>query len=113
MGILETISAISAAVGKMFGFAEKVIPSDKIRESNHERLKIRREESEIIKIYDRQYRRIKDHPEIDITTDVRLVCDNLPDDQEAALIELLTSRIKAYRHRHPILFKDWVRANPK
>ena len=106
------LKTLLEAIIAMFGTITKLTPSDAIREDNQRRLRIRRDSAEMIRIYDREFRRLKYHTEIDISTDVKFSDDNLPDDQEKELIELLTARVKEYRHNHPIIFRKWNRENP-
>lgn len=104
MWLLEMFKAL----GAMFSFGEKIIPSDKIREDNHDMAKPRLESGEVIKIYDREFRRLKDHVEINIVTDVNFVDDKMPDDQRKELIELLTDRVYEYRKNHPVMFHKFL-----
>ena len=105
------LDSLFKAISALFVAITKITPSDVIREDNQRRLRIRRDSAEMIKIYDREYRRLKNHTEINIATDVKFSDDNLPDDQEKELIELLTARVTEYRKRHPVLFKRWLREN--
>lgn len=104
-------TAIFQAIAAFFGFATKVIPTDKIREDLHQIKKPRLEENEKVKIYNKAYIRLKDHPEINIETDVKFNYDNLNEDDQKELIELLTDRITAYRKKHPIIFNKWLKQN--
>lgn len=90
---------------------EKAIPPDEIRIRQSEMKAPRLEQNEKIIIYDKAFRRLKNHPEIDIATDVAFNYDNLNAEDRAELIELLTARITEYRKKHRILFKKWLTKN--
>lgn len=108
---MDTIAAIAEAIKAFFGFATKVVPSDKIRDDNHEIRKPKLEERQKIEIYDREFRRLKDHTEIEIGVDVSFVDKNLSDEDRKELIELLTKRIIEYRKRHSVIFHKWLKQN--
>lgn len=105
------ISSVLAFLTAMLATISKLTPSDKVREEAQERRRQRVSSLEFTKIYDRQFHRLKAHTEIDIKTDVSFINYNLPDDQEAMLVELLTARVKKYRQRHPIIFRKWLKEN--
>lgn len=105
------IIAIAEAIKALFGFASKVTPSEEVQDDLHKIKKPRLEQREKIKIYDREYRRLKNHTEINIATDIEFVDDNLNDEDKKELIELLTNRITKYRLRNPILFNKWLKQN--
>ena len=108
---MDTISAIAEAIKAFFGFATKVVPSDVIRDDNHAIAKPRLEQKQKIIIYDREFRRLKDHTEIAIPLDVNFVDSNLNDLDRQELVELLQKRITEYRLRHKLIFGKWLRAN--
>ena len=108
---MDTISAIAEAIKAFFGFATKVTPSEKVQDDLHEIRKPRLEQKQKIAIYDREFRRLKDHTEIPIPLDVSFVDDNLNEDDKKELIELLTKRIIEYRFRHKLIFGKWLKAN--
>lgn len=105
------LKAIFDALTAGFNFGSKVAPTDKMKEQKQDAAMPRIESHEMIRIYDREYRRLKDHEEIDIATDVNLIDDKMPDDQKAELIKNLTDRIFKYREEHPIRFKKWLQTN--
>lgn len=100
--------AILAFLSQLFLFATKVVPDDKIREEAQQIRKQRVTSEELIRIYDREFRRLKNHTEINIATDVSFADHNLPDDQRAELINLLTARILEYRKKFPLIFRKWL-----
>jgi hypothetical protein len=104
----EWLSALFLAIKSMFEFGSKVTPPDQIRLDNHDIKKPRLTAQEKTKIYDIAYRRLKNHTEIDIATDVKFNYDNLHEDDQKELTELLTARITEYRKRHPIIFRKWL-----
>ena len=106
--MFETIIALLTQV---FAFGTKLVPDDKIREENQQLRKQRITGVELVKIYDREFRRLKNHTEINIGTDVKFVDYNLPPDQQQWLIENLTARIKTYRLNHPVIFRQWLKQN--
>ena len=108
---MDWITAIAEAIKAVFGFAAKVTPSEKVQDDLHEIRKPRLEQSQKIKIYDREYRRLRNHPEINIATDIEFVDDNLSEEDKKELIELLTTRITAYRKKHPSIFRKWLKQN--
>lgn len=112
MPILETIEAVAVAVGKIFGFGEKAIKPDEVRIGEHKIKKPRKEGDELIRIYDKQYNRLKNHDEIDIATDVNLIYDNMDEGQRAELIENLTNRIFKFRAKpiNKIFFKKFLKS---
>jgi hypothetical protein len=103
--------ALFEAIKGAMQLATKAIPSDKIREENQQIKIPRLQQNQKIAIYDREYRRLKDHTEIAIPLDVNFVDDNLNPEDKKELIELLTHRIIAYRKKHPIIFKKWLAEN--
>ena len=107
---MDIITAIANAIAALFGFATKAVNPDEVRIDNHKIAKPRLEEREKIAIYDREFRRLKDHTEINIATDLNFVDDNLNEDKKE-LLELLTARITKYRQEHPIIFSKWLKAN--
>lgn len=108
---MDVITAIAEAIKAFFGFATKVVPSDVIREDSHVINRPRLEQKQKIAIYNREFRRLKDHPEINIATDVEFVDENLNEEDKKELIELLTNRITAYRRSHPVIFRKWLKQN--
>lgn len=115
---MNFLTELFKAIGLGFLFATKAVKPDEIRIDNHRIEKVRIEENEMVKIFDNAFSRLRDHGELDIATNVKLVNDNLPDDQEAELIEQLTARIKAYRmnlvvqrRKFPRIWKKWLRNN--
>lgn len=109
------LQALFEALKAMFEFGQKVTPPDKIRLDNHEIKIPRLTAQEKTKIYDIAFRRLKNHTEIDIATDVKFNYDNLNADDQKELIELLTARIYEYRkenaEKFPLLypkFKKWL-----
>lgn len=102
------LTALFRAITGISKVAEKAIPSEKIQEENHARKKHRKTSRELILIYDREFRRLKDHWEIDIATDINFVHNDMEDDQRTELIELLTDRIDVYRIKRPIRFRKWI-----
>ena len=106
--MFETIIALLTQV---FAFGTKLVPDDKIREENQQLRKQRITGVELIRIYDREFNRLKNHTEITIGTDVKFVDYNLPPDQQQWLIENLTARITAYRLKHKIIFGKWLKQN--
>lgn len=109
--MLEFLTALAKVLSSIFGLAEKAIPSDAIREDKHQIRKPRLEQKEKIRIYDREFRRLKDHPEIPIALDLSFVNDNLDEDDRKELEELLVKRITEYRLKHPIIFRKWLKQN--
>jgi hypothetical protein len=107
----EMIAAIAVSLGKMFDLGNKLVPPDVIRIDNHEIEKPRLEDSELIRRYNKQYTRLKDHWEIDIASDTNAIFVNMNDEQRALMIENLTNRIFAYRSRHKIIFRKFLATN--
>ncbi len=103
------LTAIIEAVTAIFKFGEKVTPPDEIKISNHEIKKPRLEQRQKVKIYDSAFLRLKNHPEIDIWKDIQFNYDNLNEQDQRELFELLTDRIRAYRLKHKILFRKWLK----
>ena len=99
------------AIKAFFGFATKIIPDDTIRDDNHVIRKPRLEEMQKVKIYNREFIRLKDHPEIPIALDVHFIDKNLADEDRIELIDLLTRRITKYRQNHPVIFHKWLKEN--
>lgn len=108
---MNWITAIAEAIKAIFGFAVRVTPSEKVQDDLHEIRKPRLEQKQKIAIYDREFRRLKDHTEIDIALDVDFVDENLNEEDKKELIELLTKRITEYRLKHPIIFRKWIKQN--
>jgi hypothetical protein len=108
---MDVVTAIAQALKSLFDFLTKVTPSDEIRQDNHNIKKPRLEQQEKIKILDREFKRLKNHPELNIVTSVGFVNDNLDIEDQKELIELLTSKIIAYRKKHPVIFKKWLKEN--
>jgi hypothetical protein len=108
---MDWITAIAEAIKAVFGFAAKVTPSEKVQDDLHEIKKPRLEQKQKIAIYDREFRRLKDHTEIPVPLDINFVDDNLNEDDKKELIELLTKRITEYRLKHPVIFHKWLKQN--
>ena len=108
---MDALTAIALALKSFFDFLTKSVPSDKIREDNHDIEKPRLLEDEKIKILNREFNRLKNNPELDITTSVSFVDDNLNSEDQKELISLLIARITEYRKNHPILFRKWLKNN--
>jgi len=102
--VLETLKSL-------FNFAEKVTPSDEYRQDKLDIKKPRLEQSEKIAIFNREFRRLKDHPELSIETNVNFVADNMNEEDQKELLELLTARITSYRKKRPIIFRKWLKEN--
>ena len=104
--MLETIIAL---ISQALSFATKLTPDDKNRDTTQTINLPRLEANAYIKIYDKEYIRLRNHTEIDIAQDVDFVTrHSMPADQEKELIDMLTARINAYRERHPIIFNKWL-----
>lgn len=88
----------------------KIIPSDEIRNGRFDIHKSRLSEFERTRAYDIEFRRLKNHTEISIADDVAFIDYNLTDDERALMIRMLTARVDAYRRRHPILFRKWIKS---
>lgn len=108
---MEWLVAMAEAIKAIFGFASKVVPSEKVQDNLHDIKRPRLEQKQKISIYDREFRRLKNHTEIDIATDVNFVDENLNEEDKKELIELLTKRITEYRLRHPVIFHKWLKQN--
>lgn len=104
----ELIMAFIQMITSGLNLGNKLAPTDKMKEDKDAREKPRKEGMELIAIYDREYRRLKDHEEIDIAKDVNFVNDNMPDDQQQEMIENLTNRIFEYRRKKPVRFKRFL-----
>lgn len=102
------VPAVAKVFVAMFSFAKALIKPDSVRIDDAERAKPRKDSREIIRIYDREYMRLKWHTEIDIASDVNLVNDELPEDQKRELIANLTDRIFQFRGKNPVLFKKFL-----
>lgn len=114
MGIIEAIIAVAQAIKAAFGFGAKAIEPKEIRIDNHLIEKPKLQQQQKIEIYDREFRRLKDHTEISIPLDINFVDDNLNDEDTGELIKLLTSRITAYRKKNAWArpkFKKWLKEN--
>ena len=108
---MDIVTAIAQALKALFDLLTKAVPSDKIREDNHDIVKPRLEQEEKIKILDIEFNKLKNHPELDIATSVGFINNNLDPQDRKELIELLTARIYAYRKKHPVIFKKWLKQN--
>lgn len=95
----------------MFSFVEKVTPPDEIRISQYEVKKPRLEQREKIRIFDREFRRLKNHTELSIDESVEFVNDNLDEEDKKELKKLLSDRIVEYRKKRPVIFKKWLKEN--
>lgn len=109
---MNVLTALFNAIASVFGFGTKAIVPDEVRIKNHEIAIPRLEAKEKIRIYDVAFRRLKNHPEIDIATDVAFNYDHLNQDDQVELVEMLTDRITEYRRKRPILFRKWLKAQP-
>jgi len=94
---------------------QKAIAPDEIRIGRFDINKPRMSEDERVKAYDKEYRRIVNHTEIEIADDVAFVDYNLTDAERAQLVKLLSARIYQHRadcvKRFPNLFpkfKKWL-----
>ena len=104
------VKTILALLSQMFAFATKVTPSDKIREKHQDIVTPKLEMGVFVAIYNKEYIRLRNHPEIDIKTDVNFTLQHsMPIEQEEQLIQLLTDRITSYRLRHKIIFRKWLK----
>lgn len=106
---MDIVSLIVQTLKSLFGFLGKAIPSDKIREDRHELKKPRLAQKEKIIIFDREFRRLKNHPEIPIELNIEYVADNLNEEDQQELIALLTARITEYRKKRPVIFRKWLK----
>ncbi len=108
--MLETILAL---ISQAFSFATKLTPDDAHRDKTQDINLPRLEANVFIQIYDKEYMRLRNHVEINISQDVDFVLrHSVNPEQEKELIDMLTARVKAYRHRHKIIFRKWCRDNP-
>lgn len=109
--MIELLRALFEMITGASKVAEKAIAPDEIRIKNHEIAIPRLEAKEKIRIYDVAFRRLKNHPEIDIATDVAFNYDHLNPDDQSELIEMLNDRVTEYRKNRPILFRKWLKQN--
>lgn len=108
---MKKIVAIVIAIVKLFwGKSAPDAPASPtvIEAENHEIQKPQLGQTVLIKIEDAQFKRLKNHWEIDIANDTNLVCHYLPDDQLQRLVKNLTDRIFKYRSRRKILFRKFI-----
>lgn len=97
MPILETISAIASAVGKIFGFAEKVVPSEKLQEERHEERKPLIEQDNNQKIINDDFNYLKRRVEIDMWDYVRNIHPKMGVEEIARYHKILVARVTEYR----------------
>lgn len=100
--------AIIQFLAQLLGVVDKAIPDAQERAENRERTKTRISGREFIKIYDREFRRLKNHPEIIIADDVNYVNEVMEDSQCKELIGLLESRILEFRSKKPKKYGVWL-----
>jgi hypothetical protein len=117
---MNWLEAILSFLTQLLPVIQKAILPDAIRTGKFDISKPRLSQDERIKAYDKEYRRLVNHTEINISDDVAFVEYNLTDAERAQLISLLQARI--YEHRaqcvkiSPILyprFKKWLDAQKK
>lgn len=96
-------------ITKALDFGSKLLPSDKVREGNQQINKPLLESKALIKIYDREFRRLKNHQEIPIRQDVNFVNDGLSPEQKQELIKNLECRILEHRRKHKWRFRKWLK----
>lgn len=108
---MDIVTAIAQALKAFFDLLTKAIPSDAMRENKQAIVEPRLKQEEKIKIFNREFRRLKNHTELNIATSVNFVDDNLNPEDQKELIELLISRIFEYRKNHPIIFRKWLKQN--
>ena len=112
---MNTVDAVLAFLSSLLALTTKAIKPDEIRIGSFDISKPRLSSAERIKIYDREFRRLKNHVEIEIGEDISFVNYNLTAEERALLIELLKDRIFEYRkecvRKFPNLFpkfKKWL-----
>jgi hypothetical protein len=92
--------AIFDAIGAMFGFWTKVIPSDKLREDRFEVMKETLIESQVKKIADKRNKLADEmfgdlvvHPELSVEDKVNFEASELNEGEKELLIEILKARL--------------------
>lgn len=108
---MDVVSAIAQALKAFFELLTKAIPTDQIRQDNHDIRKPKLQQEQKIQILNREFNRLKNKTELDIRTSVKFVDDNLNLEDQEELIELLTARIAKYRKNHPVIFAKWLKKN--
>ncbi len=104
------IDAILTFLSSLLPVIGKAIPPDEIRIGHFDIKKPRLSQKERVAAYDREYRRLINHPEIEISKDVAFVDYNLTESERDILIENLTDRVFYKRSKHPILFKKFLQS---
>ena len=94
-----------------FKFGSKVTPPDEIRIDNHNEKKELREQDFSQAMINDDFRYLKRRTEINIKDYLGYVHPTLEGLDKYT--EIVTARVHAYRYDRPILYKNWIRNNPK
>jgi len=89
------LTALFEAIKAAFVFSTKVTPSEKIQEERFEIKKPRISGQEMTRIFDKRFHDLRHHPELDITTNVSMICNDLNAEDRAELVSQLTARLNA------------------
>lgn len=73
----------------------KAQPSEKIQEETFKLKKPRLSGQEMTRIFDKRFHDLRHHPELDITTNVSMICNDLNAEDRAELVSQLTARLNA------------------
>lgn len=105
------ITALIEMLKAGFVFGTKAIPSDKIREEKHEEKKELREQDFSQQMINDDFRYLKRRTEINIKDYLAYVHPTLEGLEKYT--EIVTARVHEFRYDRPILYRSWIKANPK
>ena len=105
------LQSIFEALAALFSTIGKLTPSDHIRDGRFDLKKDNITQVERIKIQNTEYARLKGHTGANIADEINLSCGKLSLEDRDLIIKNVTASITAYRMRHPVIFKKWLKAN--
>lgn len=108
---MNWLLALFEAVKAGFVFATKVTPSEKIQEEKHEEKKELREQDFSQQMINDDFRYLKRRTEINIKDYLAYVHPTLEGLEKYT--EIVTARVHQFRYDRPILYRKWIKDNPK
>jgi len=105
------ITALLQMITEGFKFGSKVTPPDEIRIDRHEEKKELREQDFSQQMINDDFRYLKRRTEINIKDYLAYVHPTLEGLEKYT--EIVTARVHEFRYDRPILYRSWIKANPK
>lgn len=105
------LTAALKLIGTFLGVVEKAIPPDEIRIDRHEEKRELREQDFSQQMINDDFRYLKRRTEINIKDYLAYVHPTLEGLEKYT--EIVTARVHEFRYDRPILYRSWIKANPK